>query len=91
MFIYREKQHRNKLLYLERQEDILQIELAKQNNIVNIEREIEKEIEKYQYILTPDLHAKTFKNQLEINPEVIISTFAHTKAKFNPINSHFKV
>ncbi len=72
LFIYREKQHRKKLIYLERQEDILQIELAKQSNSINVEREIEKEIEKYKDILNPELDAKTFKNQLEISPEAVI-------------------
>ena len=72
LFIYREKQNRIKVILLEKQEDALQIELAKQSDI-SIYLEIEKEIEKYAVIFYPELNASTFKNLLEISPLSIIS------------------
>ena len=72
LFIYREKQNRIKLVLLEKQEDLLQIELAKQSYI-NIYTEVEKEIEKYNTVFNPELDSSTFKNLLDISPIAIIS------------------
>ncbi len=72
LFIYREKQNRVKLILLEKQEDALQIELAKQSDI-NIYSEIEKEIEKYASTFNPELDASTFKELLYISPISVIS------------------
>ncbi len=74
LFIYREKQHRNKLLYMEKIEDELQIQIAKENDKVGIYEVMGREIEKHKSILEPELKIKGLEERLDTDAVYVIIT-----------------
>ena len=90
LFVYREKQNRVKLMLLEKQEDTLKIDLAKQSDI-SIYSEVEKEITKYASTFNPEFNANTFKELLHISPISVIAASRRVTEKIitNIYDKHF--
>ncbi len=74
LFVYREKQHKNKLVYVEKMEDELQIQLAKESARVDIYESMGREIEKHKSILEPELKIKGLKERLDTDAVYVIIT-----------------
>ncbi len=74
LFVYREKQHKNKLVYVEKMEDELQIQLAKESARVDIYEGMGREIEKHKSILEPELKIKGLEERLDTDAVYVIIT-----------------
>ncbi len=72
LFIYREKQHKNKLVLMEKVEDELQIQLAKKNDHANLYEGIDSEIKKHRTILEPELKINGLEERLNSDANYVI-------------------
>ncbi len=74
LFVYREKQHKNKLIYMEKMEDELKIQIAKIDSSVDLYEDLGREIEKRKSILEPELKIEGLKERLNSDAVYVIIT-----------------
>lgn len=70
LFIYREKQNRSKIYQLEKVEDELNIQLAKQST--TIYKDIVKELEKYKELIKHDINLDALNERIEKEPKYVV-------------------
>lgn len=70
LFIYREKQNRNKIYQLEKVEDELNIQLAKQSTTVY--KDIVNELEKYDELIKHDINLNALNERIEKEPKYVV-------------------
>lgn len=70
LFIFREKQNRDKIYKLEKVEDELSIQLAKQKT--TIYKDISKELENYKDLIRHDINLELLNERIEKEPKYII-------------------
>lgn len=70
LFIFREKQNRDKIYKLEKVEDDLNIQLAKQKT--TIYSDISKELEKYKELIKYDINLELLDERIENEPKYIV-------------------
>lgn len=70
LFIFREKQNRDKIYKLEKVEDELSIQLAKQKT--TIYNDISKELENYQELIKHDINLELLNERIEKEPKYIV-------------------
>lgn len=70
LFVYREKQNRDKISKLEKVEDELKIQFAKQKT--TIYEDISKELEKYKEIIKHDINLEAINERIEKEPKYIV-------------------
>jgi len=74
LFVYREKQHKNMLVYMEKMEDELQIQIAVIDANVDLYEDLGREIEKHRSILEPELKVEGLKERLSSDAVYVIIT-----------------
>jgi len=72
LFIYREKENRKKILYLDKIEDTLRIEQEIKNKQNYIYESIENGLLKYQSILEPEFLLKELSRQVKVNRNYVL-------------------
>lgn len=70
LFIYREKQNRSKIYQLEKVEDELNIQLAKQSTTVY--KDIVTELEKYNEFIKHDINLNALNERIEMEPKYVV-------------------